>query len=127
MPEIADVVIVGGGIIGTLLAYELSLRSVRVVLLEANALASGTSGSSFGWINASTKNENEAYHRFNADAVTRWRILRERDSKLPGIHGGGALNWTQGDPIRRDGMRRKSNRLTAFSRQGWSAPMPLAS
>lgn len=114
MPEIADVVIVGGGILGTLLAYEFSLRSVRVVLLEANALASGTTGSSFGWINASTKDENEDYHRFNADAVNRWRTLRERDSKLPGIHGGGALTWAQGDPKRRDNLRRKANRLASW-------------
>ena len=114
MPEIADVVIVGGGIIGTLLAYELSLRSVRVVLLEANALASGTTGGSFGWINASTKAEDEAYHQFNADALNRWRTLRERDSNLLGVHGGGSLSWAQGDSLRRDNLRRKSNRLASW-------------
>ncbi len=114
MLEIADIVIVGGGIVGTLLAYELSLRSVRVVLLEANALASGTSGSAFAWINASSKDDDEVYHRFNAEALGRWRTLRERDSKLPGIYGGGALSWTQNDPIRRDALRKKANRLASW-------------
>lgn len=116
MPEIADVVIAGGGILGTLIAYELSLRAMRVVLLEAHALASGTSGSSFAWVNASTKDDNEAYHRFNADAVTRWRTLRERTPHLPGIHGGGSVFWTAGgNATQRSKLRRKLTRLQAWN------------
>jgi glycine/D-amino acid oxidase-like deaminating enzyme len=119
MPEIADVVIVGGGILGTMIAYELSLRAMRVVILEAHALASGTSGSGFAWINASSKDENEAYHRFNADAVMRWRTLRERTPHLPGLHGGGSLYWTAGgQTAQRTTLRGKAAQL-----QSWGYPL----
>jgi sarcosine oxidase subunit beta len=47
MAETADVVVIGGGVIGTSIAYALASAAVkRVVLLEKNALASGASGRS---------------------------------------------------------------------------------
>jgi glycine oxidase len=46
----ADVVIVGGGIIGCLTAYYLTLRGVRPVIVEADGIASGASGASAGWL-----------------------------------------------------------------------------
>ena len=45
-----EVVIVGGGIIGCLTAYFLSVRGVRPVVVEADAIASGASGTSGGWL-----------------------------------------------------------------------------
>ncbi len=46
---IADVAIVGGGIIGCLNAYELSKAGHSVTVVEADALASEASGTSGGW------------------------------------------------------------------------------
>ena len=40
----ADIVIVGGGIYGTSLAFELGSRGYSVILLEAHEIASGASG-----------------------------------------------------------------------------------
>lgn len=49
LPESADVVIVGGGLCGALLAWELLQNSSgNVVLLEARELASGASGRNAG-------------------------------------------------------------------------------
>lgn len=39
-----DVIIIGGGVNGTGLARDLSLRGLRVILLERNDLAFGASG-----------------------------------------------------------------------------------
>ena len=40
----ADVVVVGGGLIGTSIAYRLAQRCLRVVLLDRGGIAAGTSG-----------------------------------------------------------------------------------
>ena len=45
-----DVVVIGGGVIGTSVAYNLSKRNVDVILVEKDDLASGTSGSCDGFV-----------------------------------------------------------------------------
>jgi glycine/D-amino acid oxidase-like deaminating enzyme len=44
----ADVVVVGGGIVGCAVAYELSRRGLKVVLVERDELAAGASGRNHG-------------------------------------------------------------------------------
>ena len=46
----SDVLIIGGGVIGTSIAYFLSCRGVRVILLDKGELAGGTSGACDGLI-----------------------------------------------------------------------------
>jgi sarcosine oxidase subunit beta len=46
----ADVVIIGGGVIGTSIFYHLAKRNIDVVLLERNSIASGTSSACEGMI-----------------------------------------------------------------------------
>ncbi|MDP9255204.1 MAG: FAD-binding oxidoreductase [Actinomycetota bacterium] len=51
MAEHADVVVVGGGLFGTSIAYQLCRRGAgRVLLLERGALGSGDSGRTFGMV-----------------------------------------------------------------------------
>ncbi len=45
-----DVIIIGGGVIGTAIAYYLSKRHIKTILVEKNYLASGTSGACDGCI-----------------------------------------------------------------------------
>jgi len=47
MSERADVVVVGGGILGVSIADALSRHGRHVVLLEERTIASGTTGHSF--------------------------------------------------------------------------------
>ncbi|MCF8109009.1 MAG: FAD-binding oxidoreductase, partial [Desulfohalobiaceae bacterium] len=46
----SDVLIIGGGVIGTSIAYFLSLLGIRVILLDKGELAGGTSGACHGLI-----------------------------------------------------------------------------
>lgn len=50
MADTYDVIIIGGGIHGTSLAFHLSKRRVKVIVLERNFLASGATGRSSGLV-----------------------------------------------------------------------------
>ncbi len=43
-----DVIIVGGGLVGSSIAYHLALTGVQVLLVDQGDLASGASGANFG-------------------------------------------------------------------------------
>ncbi|PYO48050.1 MAG: hypothetical protein DMD84_22025, partial [Candidatus Rokuibacteriota bacterium] len=61
MADTADVVVVGGGVIGTSIAFALASAGVaRVTLLEKGALASGASGRSSALIRMHYVNEEDA-------------------------------------------------------------------
>ncbi|MEL6570403.1 MAG: FAD-dependent oxidoreductase [Pseudomonadota bacterium] len=73
------IIIVGAGIIGAAIAYH--LRDAEVTVVDAGAVASGASGRSFGWINASFYAD-EAHHALRRVGITAWREL------------GMAVNWS---------------------------------
>jgi glycine/D-amino acid oxidase-like deaminating enzyme len=50
LPRTAEVVIIGGGVIGTSILYHLSKRKIKAVVVEKNELASGSSGACDGLI-----------------------------------------------------------------------------
>ncbi|HZO70907.1 MAG TPA: FAD-dependent oxidoreductase [Ktedonobacteraceae bacterium] len=76
----ADIVIVGGGIIGASIAYQLTMRGARnVVLLERATIASGTSGRATGGIRQQFADELDI--RFSIEGVRFYeQFTRERDS-----------------------------------------------
>src|SRR6266478_8727836 len=60
MSNIADVVIIGGGVNGASIAYALAARGVKAVLVEKGALASGASGRSSALVRMHYTNEWDA-------------------------------------------------------------------
>src|SRR5258708_14911665 len=60
MSNIADVVIIGGGVNGVSIAYALAARGVKAVLVEKGALASGASGRSSALVRMHYTNEWDA-------------------------------------------------------------------
>ena len=60
MERSAQVVVIGGGIIGTAITYYLAKKGVDVVLLEGDTIGSGTSGACSGAITASIRLRREA-------------------------------------------------------------------
>jgi sarcosine oxidase subunit beta len=75
MSETADVVVIGGGVIGTSIAFALATAGVkRVTLLEKGALASGASGRSSALIRMHYVNEEDARLAWASFPVFRdWR------------------------------------------------------
>lgn len=87
-----DTIIIGGGIVGCAIAFELARTGNRVVLLEQGKLAEGTTGNSFAWANASSKTGDEAYHRLNAAGVTAYQNLaKNHGAERFGINPCGAV------------------------------------
>ena len=60
MSEMADVVVIGGGVNGVSIAYALAARGVTVTLVEQGALASGASGRSSALVRMHYTNEWDA-------------------------------------------------------------------
>ena len=50
MPRSVDIAIIGGGVIGCSIAYELSKENVKCIVFEKTRLASGASGATAGMI-----------------------------------------------------------------------------
>jgi glycine/D-amino acid oxidase-like deaminating enzyme len=104
LPAETDVVVVGGGLAGTALAYYLACEGVDVVLLERSALnreASGTNAGSFHFqiaIHQLTERETGGSHerllsdvRLHLRAAELWQTLEdELDGEL-GVHATGGL------------------------------------
>lgn len=71
--ETADIVLIGGGIVGTSIAYHLAERGAAkgVVLLEKNTLGSGTTSAAGGGIRSQFSTEMNI--RFSLESVRFWR------------------------------------------------------
>jgi len=92
MNSAPKVVIIGAGIIGTTLAYDLAKRGARVTVLDKNEVAKGATSGSFAWITNQTKFRNAdslgevgAQHYFNLHRLShlRWRFLQSEIHGLP--------------------------------------------
>ena len=96
MLELADAVMIGGGVLGLALTEALSRRFSRVLLLEAARCGAKATAGGFAWANASSKWQNEHYHRLNAEASRlHLTLAAEYDAARTGWNGGGSLSWSR--------------------------------
>lgn len=94
------VVVVGAGIVGAAVTYEVARAGADVVLLDRSVPGSGVTGSSFAWIGRPRAGD-------EADASTPLRQLvlgayRRLEREVPGVRvrWHGSLHWGQDDHVR---------------------------
>ena len=90
--ETKEAVIIGAGIIGSSIAYELSKRGVNVTLIDKNVPGSACSGSSFSWINATYPKKPYSYNLFSQLGINAFRQVQSELSI--DIKWNGSLEWS---------------------------------
>lgn len=84
------VVVVGAGIIGASIAWQLVKQGAAVTIIASKAGGEATPNS-FAWINASWGNP-EPYFRFRVQSMAEWKRLADELPGLP-LHWCGGLCW----------------------------------
>ena len=79
------IVVIGAGIVGASLAYQLARRGAQVTVVEAGGIASGVTGTSFAWINTSCAGP-DPIAALRGGAIVAWRRL---ETQVPGL----TLRW----------------------------------
>lgn len=92
-PGARKAIVIGAGILGAAIAYELAKRGVAVTILERTRPAAEATGDSFAYLNASTKTASRPYFQLNWLGMAGWRVWqREPGAALP-LQWGGAAYW----------------------------------
>lgn len=88
-----SVVVVGGGIVGSSIAWHLSQSNSTNTTIVAAKVGGVATPNSFAWVNAGST-DSKFYYDFRRRSMNRWREIEE---DVPGlsqyIHWGGSLNW----------------------------------
>lgn len=91
------VAVIGAGILGAAIAWQLARRGVRVTLIDRGQPGHGASSHSFAWINAGAK-EPVGYHNLNRRSLEMWprfaaAIGDDGDPDSVGLRWGGKVSW----------------------------------
>ena len=95
VPPAADVVIIGGGIIGISTAWFLAREGVDVVVCEKGHVAGEQSGRNWGWVRQQGRDEREM--PMIVESLRIWRGLGEEISEDVGYREGGILYLVDDD------------------------------
>ena len=93
--RVQRVIVIGAGIVGASIAYNLARRGAEVIVIEKTAPAAQASGNSFAWINASWYDTPQSYFDLRTHALNEYHRLA-RDVDIP-VRWGGSLEWYADD------------------------------
>ncbi len=112
MAERTDCVVIGAGLVGLAIAHELVGKGTSCRVIERGGIAGGTTSTSFAWLNATSKLE-EDYHRLNVAGMEGHRNWVARwGSDVTGHRQPGCLMWAGVDTATSlDDLERTFDRL----------------
>ena len=89
LPKAVDVVVIGGGIIGTSTALELVERGLRVALCEKGGIGHEQSSRNWGWVRISRRDPREV--PLMAESLRMWADLNRRTGRETGFQRSGIV------------------------------------
>ena len=89
LPEAADVVVVGAGVIGVSTAYFLAEQGLRVVVCEKGRVAGEQSSRNWGWVRIGQRDPREV--PLMAESLRIWRGLEQRIGRDMGYRKAGIV------------------------------------
>ncbi|MEM1005036.1 MAG: FAD-dependent oxidoreductase, partial [Pseudomonadota bacterium] len=94
LPKTVDVVVIGGGIIGTSTALELAERGASVLLCEKGQIAGEQSSRNWGWVRLGMRDPREI--PLMQESLRLWRDLDARVGRKTGYTQSGILFGASG-------------------------------
>lgn len=103
LPSRVDVVVIGGGIIGSSTALELAERGVSVALCEKGGIGEEQSSRNWGWVRISQRDPREV--PLMAEAIRIWQGLDQRTGRDTGYRQCGIVFGSKDDADRANNER----------------------
>jgi glycine/D-amino acid oxidase-like deaminating enzyme len=107
------VAVVGVGILGASVGWDLSRHGAEVVFIDAAQPGEGVTNWSFSWVNASNKTERRSYFDLNVAGMAAYRELAETIRSDSWWHPGGHLRWAD-DPAAEARLFKTAELLAAW-------------
>ena len=111
---------IGAGVVGSSIAFNLSRRDVRVTVVDANEPGQAASLVSFAWANGRDKSPHY-YHDLNRRSVDMWYRLAKRLGDIDAFTWGGEMRWSATE----EGAEELKVRVEEL--QSWGYPVRLLS
>lgn len=112
------IAIIGGGIVGSSIAFHLAGRGAKITLIDAGEPGKATTSVSFAWMNARDKDPKH-YHDLNRRSLDVWSRFVRRLEVAESATWGGELRWA----VTQNGTREIVARVGVL--QSWGYPIRL--
>jgi glycine/D-amino acid oxidase-like deaminating enzyme len=114
--DVKRVAVVGAGIIGSSITYNLAKRGCEVILIDKTAPAAQASGNSFAWINASYYKRPYSYHLLSTYGINEYHRL-SKEIALP-LRWGGSFEWFN-TAVKTQELEDEVNRIQTYGSPTW--------
>ncbi|MBT8159713.1 MULTISPECIES: FAD-binding oxidoreductase [Arthrobacter] len=85
------VIVVGAGVLGASITYQLAKRGVAVTVLDQGIPGEGASAASFAWLNSNAK-ELRPYHHLSVISMAEWPLVARELGSSSWLHRNGHLH-----------------------------------
>lgn len=106
------IAVIGAGVIGLSIARSLALKGATVTLLDASGVGTGTSATTYAWINSNGKSP-LAYHQLNVEGMNaHLQLQAQSSSQIRWLDESGTLEWASA-PANAERLERRVDALRA--------------